>query len=38
VINAYPYGANIVPMNETFENESKIFEEKNFKLLGFVDS
>lgn len=37
-MNAYTYGANLVPMNEMIENATKVFEEKNFTLLGFVDS
>jgi len=28
----------MVPMNEMFENKTKIFEEKNLTLLGFVES
>lgn len=37
-MNAYTYGSNMVPMNEMFENKTKIFEEKNLTLLGFVES
>lgn len=37
-MNAFTYGSNLVPMNEMIENATKIFEEKNFTLLGFVDS
>jgi hypothetical protein len=37
-MNAYQYGVNAVPMNEMIENATKIFEEKNFTLLGFVES
>ena len=36
-INAYPYGPNLIPVSGLMEAGAKIFEEKNFKLLGFVD-
>jgi hypothetical protein len=35
-VKAYQYGKNIVPINEVMENGMKIFEEKCFKILGFV--
>jgi hypothetical protein len=37
MINAFPYGPNFIPIPSMLENGAKIFEEKNFKLLGFVD-
>ena len=37
IVNAYPYGPNLVPISEMLENGSRIYEEKNFKLLGFVE-
>jgi ATP-dependent DNA helicase 2 subunit 2 len=38
VINAFQYGINIVPFDKPVEEASKIHEEKNFTLLGFVNS
>lgn len=37
IINAYYYGPQLVPMSSVLEAGTKIFEVKNFKLLGFVD-
>lgn len=36
-VNAYSYGPHLVPISGILEQGSKILEEKNFKLLGFVD-
>lgn len=36
LVNGYPYGKDIVPINKTMEAATKIIEEKCFKLLGFI--
>ena len=36
-MNAYYYGPQLVPISPILEAGTKIFEVKNFKLLGFVD-
>ena len=37
IVNAYPYGPHLIPISEMLENGMRINEDKNFKLLGFVD-
>lgn len=37
IINAYNYGPQLVPISPILEAGSKIFEDKNFRLLGFID-
>ena len=37
IMNAYHYGPQLVPISPILEAGSKILEDKNFRLLGFVD-
>ena len=36
-MNAFYYGPQLVPISPILEAGTKIFEDKNFRLLGFVD-
>lgn len=36
-MKAFPYGPNLIPVNNIIEPSLKLYEDKNFKLLGFVD-
>ena len=37
LINAYHYGPQLVPISPILEAGAKVFEDKNFRLLGFID-
>jgi ATP-dependent DNA helicase 2 subunit 2 len=37
IINAYYYGPQLVPISPILEAGSKVLEDKNFRLLGFID-
>lgn len=37
VMNAYYYGPQLVPISPILEAGSKILEDKNFRLLGFIE-
>jgi ATP-dependent DNA helicase 2 subunit 2 len=37
IINGYSYGTNTIPVNNIIAPSMKIYEEKNFQLLGFVN-
>ncbi len=37
IINAYLYGPQLVPISPILEAGSKVFEDRNFRMLGFVD-
>ena len=37
IINAFYYGPQLVPISPILEAGSKILEDKNFRLLGFID-
>lgn len=36
LVNGYQYGKDIAAINKTMESASRIYEEKCFRLLGFV--
>lgn len=36
-MNAYSYGPHLVPISSILETQAKFFEEKNLRLLGFVN-
>jgi hypothetical protein len=36
-MNAYSYGPHLVPISAILESQAKFFEEKNLRLLGFVN-
>lgn len=36
-MNAYNYGPHLVPISEILEKDTKIQEDRNLKLLGFID-
>jgi len=36
-MNAYNYGPHLIPMSEILEKDTKFIEDKNLRLLGFVD-
>ena len=36
-MNSFNYGPHLVPISDILEKDTKIYEDRNLKLLGFID-